>query len=124
MQIVCSKCHAEFEAPYWQWGLKRICPSCYNLITITQDVIRSVGSFMYDTSYLNFLGYITYPYYQDKILPLIHDWLGYELVQAETGPQFRDAEGHLHDAEEVHTKIQQNSSWQRSLYGAAYPLTH
>lgn len=125
MRVFCGSCSAEFEVPYWRLGSSYTCPSCSRPVLLDRDHVRAYDPSGYEVTFSDFVQLVTYPAYRETILPLIQVWLGLEVVDQEQGVvTFRDAQGSVHEAFQVHARIQNEPAWQHQLYNSAMTLWH
>ena len=120
MIIRCQNCATNFEAPHWQLGMRRACPSCGQETLLARDCVVLYAPSGWSVTFLDFVQLVTDPAYQTTILPLLRV-SGFEILVGQP-PRFRDRTGQIRTAEETHASIQRDEPAQYSLYQAAMNL--
>jgi hypothetical protein len=124
VRVFCANCSAEFEVSYWRSGSAYPCPVCSRATPIDPDHVRAYAPSGYEVTFRDFVRLVTDHEYRGTILPLLREWFGLEIVSSGPGGEvrFRDAEGDVHGAFDVHARIQNDAARQRELYNNAMTL--
>lgn len=126
MRVLCEHCSAEFDAPYWRSGSDFACPACSGTVRLDRAHIRSsaAAGTGYEVTFSDFVSLVTDEHYRPTILPLLRAWFGVELAEEVNEVRFRDADGDLYAALDVHARVQADPALQQTLYRHAMTLWH